>query len=562
MAGVTKTIPVATATLTGSPANTTITGAAGTINYAREVGGANATYNFPGWSSAPCSGLSYITHQMNVIRSFNNGQGSPQNYFVDITLDDSAVFTAAPGASNGSQVFAPDITVQNEPTILVYRVIDGTPGIDAGALPNKKVRYYISITGNEIAAIPTININLAKFAVKDVANQLNNAAPAAPLQPNTIDVTVATFDASDGTPFDAQTGDMTPFMKGVPGVALHFTSGSPPPPAAPGSGYATIDVFENRQEFVENPPYVRAHYDNSATMVINTMVSGVFYRNGCAYGLTEISSIQLTITADVSWAGVTDIYYDGIDFPAPSGGFVNPVILKIAGNDPSVQNDGTNPTHIKILVDGVAQLVPQQFHISVDELVGGLPDGPVHTFNLLDSNAILTTWDLNGTILTAIFQNATSPILNGRLYLWNASNQVGMITASVYTLPTTCAAAGPPCSAVIAPSTLIGSVTFNPATYPGFALPGAGAGGTIGGGLNLRVYEDIFRNLPANPDPKVQWLGWPSTFATNSGNVVVVLTITAKQVRGWSNVWTSTESYGVVNMLVTAPALSSLFDIF
>jgi len=154
------------------------------------------------------------------------------------------------------------------------------------------------------------------------------------------------------------------------------------------------------------------------------------------------------------------------------------------------------------------------------------------------------TVETTGTVLTAIFQNGNNAAVNSRMYISNPSSQTGTITARVYTLPT-------PVAAASAPSTLLGTFTL-PQTIP------------PGGTLNLRLYEDILANITANPNPAVQWLGYPGPYTFNGGNVVVVLTITAENCVGWSNVFNATLSYGVAKMDATAlptGATSSAFNV-
>lgn len=149
------------------------------------------------------------------------------------------------------------------------------------------------------------------------------------------------------------------------------------------------------------------------------------------------------------------------------------------------------------------------------------------------------------TVLTALWQNGQNAIFNSRMYISNPSSQTGTITARVYTLPT-------PVAAASAPSTLLGTFTL-PQTIP------------PGGMLNLRLYEDILANIPANANPAVQWLGYPNPYTFNNGNVVVVLTITADGCVGWSNVFNTTISYGMAKMDATTVnptgATSSAFNV-
>lgn len=484
MASTTVVYPLAT--------STSSLGTAGPVLFDTEQGVANAIWSFPGATN--CSGYNALLAQkMNVIRQFNTS-GSPQNYFVYLALGDGAIWQTAP-ADPTNWFFTNQGT--SEPTVHLIS------GVGTATL-----RYYVLINSPLFdLSLNTIYIPLGQFTVRDPNNRMGTG--------QTIGVTVTETDGATDYPFEVSQATL---MQGGPGFIIS---------QATHIGAATIDVTQNRVTFVSGTnvdagQYVTAPFtsgdDRSASIGINSNIGTVFNQAGCVYQLSGLSSIQIQIFGN--FAQVKQVCY--ATYCTTVSGSPSSVTILIPGTDPVVRSPSALFFQFITKNTGtLSQLVPQTFTFTIMEVLAP-PDGtnPITLVN----GAPLTRWSINGTILTAIWQNGNGgPLgsLNGRMYVWNPTGVAGSVIAQVFTLPVG-----------MGGSTLLGTVNLG-------VLPAMSE-------TNIRVYEDILNSIP----PLVTF-----PYITNGGNIWIQLTINAIGCHGWSNVFGifngNYVSFGVVPMVET-----------
>jgi internalin A len=119
------------------------------------------------------------------------------------------------------------------------------------------------------------------------------------------------------------------------------------------------------------------------------------------------------------------------------------------------------------------------------------------------------------TVLVANFMNGNSDVFNSRIYLWNPSDSAGEVSARVFTLP-------------------LSGGTADELTSTPIML------GTLGSesALNIKLAEDIL--VP---------LGIPLPHTTDGGNLTVEITITAADVQGAAQVFSSDFAFGTYPLL-------------
>ena len=120
------------------------------------------------------------------------------------------------------------------------------------------------------------------------------------------------------------------------------------------------------------------------------------------------------------------------------------------------------------------------------------------------------------TVLVANFVNGNDAALNSRAYLWNPSTSAGEVTVRVFTLP-------------------LSSSSAEELTAAPLSLGSLGAKSAI----NVKLVEDIL--IP---------LGIPMPYLTDGGNLTLEFTITAANVRGVAQVFSSDLAFGTYPMQV------------
>ena len=120
------------------------------------------------------------------------------------------------------------------------------------------------------------------------------------------------------------------------------------------------------------------------------------------------------------------------------------------------------------------------------------------------------------TVLVANFVNGNDAALNSRAYLWNPSTSAGEVTVRVFTLPLSNSSAE--------------ELTSAPLSLGSLAAKSA---------LNLKLAEDILTPL-----------GIPTPYITDGGNLTLEFTITAANVRGVAQVFSSDLAFGTYPMQV------------
>jgi hypothetical protein len=119
------------------------------------------------------------------------------------------------------------------------------------------------------------------------------------------------------------------------------------------------------------------------------------------------------------------------------------------------------------------------------------------------------------SVLVANFMNGNSDVFNSRIYLWNPSDSDGEVSVRVFTLPLS---GGTPDELTSTPIML----------------------GTLGSesALNIKLAEDILVLLPI-----------PLPYTADGGNLTVELTITAADVQGAAQVFSSDLAFGTYPLL-------------
>ena len=120
------------------------------------------------------------------------------------------------------------------------------------------------------------------------------------------------------------------------------------------------------------------------------------------------------------------------------------------------------------------------------------------------------------TVLVANFVNGNVAALNSRAYLWNPSTSAGEVTVRVFTLPLISGSAE--------------ELTAAPLSLGSLAAKSA---------INFKLAEDIL--IP---------LGIPTPYFTDGGNLTLEFTITAANVRGVAQVFSSDLAFGTYPMQV------------
>ena len=120
------------------------------------------------------------------------------------------------------------------------------------------------------------------------------------------------------------------------------------------------------------------------------------------------------------------------------------------------------------------------------------------------------------TVLVANFMNGNDAALNSRAYLWNPSTSAGNVTVRAFTLPLISGSAE--------------ELTAAPLSLGSLAAKSA---------LNVKLVEDILTPL-----------GIPTPYITDGGNLTLEFTITAANVRGVAQVFSSDLAFGTYPMQV------------
>jgi len=318
----------------------------------------------------------------------------------------------------------------------------------------------------------------------------------------TISIGMTAWDAIfQSVQLDGEATDVTPFIKGVPGVQVtKLTTSS-----------RVIDITDNRTTFVGNGT---EDGDSAVEVLVGDPDETVWHRSGNPFVLTtNVSSIVLTITS-TDMTGITRISYDpfglNVGLDAPEEGFTGPVVLQIPGGffPPGFAVE----RNILIQVDGETALANREIDIKVQLNIGGGQDG-FPGITTLKNTTMLTTWASNGTVLFVPWTNGNGSAMNGRIYLFNHSNIGAPVVAQIYTMPVKGVA-----------TQLVGTVTV----------------GTLDGmsGMNIKVKEDL-----------LDALGIAQPYGTNGGNLAVILSIEAQNVVGTANVFNTSFSYGMLSLV-------------
>jgi hypothetical protein len=405
---------VAFLVLSGSALAGTTAVTGGAISYAREVGAVNAVYTIQGGP---------VTRALAVIRN------TAQDFFVDITLGNGALFTGA-----GSTLpEASDLTISGGGGAASFSIVSG------GTAGSSTVRYFADVT-TSFTGLATLSLNVSNWTITDRNNSLGSGTP--------IQITMTTSDSATNTPFDSGT-DTVNLATGVYAV----TAGSLT------STTATVDVATNRLNFlagVNGGDTLTA--DNGA--IIGFGLSSALNLGGTTYTPTTTDTIQVVITGTLS--GITSITVNGVTKSVSTAEVTaGSVAVALPGNSAGGA--------VSIQVDGTTQLTARTLTVSSNFVSGLTGTALASTQNhALHSSATLTVWSLNGTILVATWVNGNNATLNARIYLWASRNTGGNIIARVFALP-------------IASSTGTGTPIA------------AVAVGSVGGlsGRNIRVAEDI-----------------------------------------------------------------------
>jgi hypothetical protein len=125
------------------------------------------------------------------------------------------------------------------------------------------------------------------------------------------------------------------------------------------------------------------------------------------------------------------------------------------------------------------------------------------------------------TVLVANFMNGNNDAFNSRVYLWNPSTSAGLVSVRVFTLPLG--------------SSIAQELTIAPLVLGTLAAKSA---------LNIKLVEDILTTL-----------GITTPYTTDGGNLTLEFTIQAADVRGVTQVFSSSFAYGT-NPLQVIPSTS------
>jgi len=424
------------------------------------------------------------THAMTL--SFSNGD----SFFIYVTLDTAAT-TPAKWMTIPSGAMAVAVAAGGAGGSITC---GNTPYTAIASSGSQTLIYACSVSGGAVTTQPTATFTATGGTIKDVANTLGGGS--------TITITIATYN-SFNVAIDSSSADTVNFLTGTYAVSVS--------PAVSG-GAATIDVVSNRKNFVTATNVTTTSDASGSLGVLIGLSSGTVYGlYGNAYTLSSLSSIQLTFTPSTDYSGIKKAIWDPSGVATSSS--TSPFTINISGGSASLS--GTLK-YIEIDVDGTTALATRTIAVTVTFNPGGVSatggDGPTANTRTLQSSITLTTWTMNGTVLNALWLNGNNASFNSRIYLWNPSSVSGTVTASVYTLPTG-----------MGGSTLLGTVSLG-------TLPATSA-------TNIRLAEDILTPLA---------IALPYT--TNGGNLLVSFTINASSVEGASNVFSSSFSYGIIQL--------------
>ena len=459
---------VALLVMTGSAmAGTTAFNTGTSLKFAREVGQANQLYTLP-------AGFT-VTRTVGVPLS--------ESFMVVVTLDGGAKINSGP--ANGNL------------TVTTTTGTVGTINIFSGGTNSATVTYYVTITA-PITSQATLNLAVAGWVIKDVSNVLGGGG--------TINISVTT-QTTLGSAFDSGT-DSVGLIAGSYGVAIN---------PALSAGAAVIDVGSNRFNFTSVTGKSTTTTDIGASLGIRKTTTAspfVYTTDGSVYTLTNLSSIQLLITATAGdLTGIKSVNWASTTASVPTAGWTSPITLTVGGGSTSFDEIAKT---ITITVDGSTTLVTRTLAVQVNWLSGGGLEGTTGGSRTLLAATTMTTWTLNGTVLIAPWTTGNNALYNGRIYIFNPSSLVGSVVAQVYTLPVG-----------MGGSTLLGTISLG-------TLPASS-------GTNIRVAEDLLANISGVTLP----------YTTNGGNLVIKFTINATNVVGYSQVFGSTLAFGTSPLLVS-----------
>jgi hypothetical protein len=375
--------------MAGSAMAGTTASATGAVNFAREVGAANAIYTMPGKT---------VTRAMSVIRD------ATQDFFLDVTLGGGAQF------ATGDLPAAGDLTLTTAAGGAVTITI-----VSGGADGNTTVTYFVDIT-TSFTGLPTFTLDMTGWTIRDVSNTLGGG--------NALSVTLVTRDSATGTTIDSGV-DTVNFATGVYGVA----AGSPAVTATT----ATVDVATARKNFLVTGGDT-ATADNGATVNIDVNVAGVNNLAGTAYTAAAGDAIELTVAGNLS--GVSSVVFapdsasnvtQVVTTTDVTNGYV---VISIPGTNGLLAADGADA--IRIVVDGTTQLTSRTLTLAANFNASGTVSSQDHS---IFGATNLTVWGLNGTILLAGWVQGNNGSLLSRLYVFNRATNAANITARVFTLP-------------------------------------------------------------------------------------------------------------------------------
>jgi len=362
------------------------------------------------------------------------------------------------------------------------------------------VDFLVSVTAT-FTTFPTFTVDTSGWEIQDVDNVLGGGG--------TISVTVETRNASSGTPLDVGT-DTDDWLKSDFGVTAALS--------------ATTAEFDFTI-FVDDPPDTTL-LDNGATLAIDGSVAGLLATDASVYTLVSADTIELVVAGSLS--GITAIIWD-VSGPARIIHSVTPT--EITNGSLTITNAGDSTSldglarGLAIRIDGTTTLTERTLTITANLVLSGGAGGPSSNSRTLINAATLTTWsslESGTTVLVANFMNGNDAAFNSRIYLFNSSTGAGGVTVRVFTLP-------------------LSSGTSQELTSTPFNLGILEAKSA----LNVKLAEDILTPL-----------GITTPYMDNEGDLTLVFTIQAPNVRGAAQVFSSSVAFGT-NPLQEIPSTSS-----
>jgi hypothetical protein len=459
--------------LSGSALAGTSTAVGGAVNYAREVGAVNAVFTLPAGKT--------VTRDLNVIRD------SSQDFFVDVTLGNGALYTGAGATLPEASDLA--LTTAAGGAVTITLISGGTAG-------SATATYFVDIT-TPFTGLATFTLTVGGWTFRDPGNVLGAGTSA-------VQITVATRDSATGTAVDvgADTVTLAQSQNAVTSDGVVATT-------------ATVDVAQNRTAFLATGGDTTVQ-DNGATIDNNNTTANVNGLDGLTFVATATDTINIVIAGNLS--GITTVIFDPAGVPVSKGVTADDVtagtvVIPVPGNHGALNA----PANIQIVVDGVTQLTARTLTVSSAYKSGlagtafaASQDHPV------TASTTLTIWSLNGTVLVANWSNGNNEVLNSRFYLWNPSATGGLITVRIFALP------------------VASSSDSGPRPFAGTPLATVAAGSVAGlSGRNLRLAEDLLG--PA---------GIALPYTENGGNLIIEITIEASNVSGYTQTFSNTLAYG------------------